>query len=138
MIESKLMLVSALTRRYVYAATISLALTVLVFSVFDMRFDLSYRIWWWDSLEHFLGGVCIGFFTLVGIEIFKLRKHRMMLVLAGVLVAGLAWELMEYLTGLTDSPFMSYPMDSFKDVVLDLMGGYIAARIGHLMHVLYL
>ncbi len=138
MLESRLMLVSALTRRYVYAATISLALVVLLFSVFDMQYELSYRIWWWDSLEHALGGVCIGFFALTGIEILKIRRHRLAWVLCGVLVAGLAWELMEYLTGLTDSPFMSYPMDSLKDVILDLMGGYLAARIGHAMHMMYL
>lgn len=138
MIESKLMLVSTLTRRYVYAATISLALTVLVFSVFDMGYDLSYKIWWWDSLEHFLGGVCIGFFSLVGAEILKIRKHRMLFVISGVLAAGIAWEAMEYLTNLTDSPFMSYPMDTLKDIMLDCVGGYIAARIGHAMHVLYI
>jgi hypothetical protein len=55
-----------------------------------------------------------------------------------VLAWVLEWELMEYLTGLTDSPFMSYPMDSLKDVILDLMGGYLAARIGHAMHMMYL
>jgi hypothetical protein len=33
---------------------------------------------------------------------------------------------------------MSYPMDSLKDVILDLMGGYLAARIGHAMHMMYL
>lgn len=132
------MLVSALTRRYVYAATISLALVVLSFSVLDMGYDLSYRIWWWDSLEHFLGGLCIGFFALVLAEICKIRKRRMLFVLACVLVAGLAWEGMEYAVNLTDSPFMSYRMDTVKDMILDLMGGYIAARIGHMMHVLYL
>lgn len=127
-----------MVRRYLYAATIALALTVLAFSVLDMGYELSYRVWWWDSFEHALGGVCIGFFGLVAAEMLKIRKHRLSFVITTVLFAGLAWELMEFVTGLTDSPFMSYPMDTLKDLILDLIGGYLATRIGHAMHVRYI
>lgn len=127
-----------MVRRYLYAATIALALVVFVFSFLDMTYQLSYRIFWWDSFEHFLGGVCIGFFGLVVAEVFRIRKHRLIWVLSFVLFAGLAWEVMEYVSNLTDSPFMSYSMDTFKDLVLDCLGGYVAAKIGHKMHIRYI
>ena len=127
-----------MVRRYLYAATIALALVVFAFSFLDMTYELSYRIFWWDSFEHTLGGVCMGFFGLVVAEVFRIRKHRLVWVLAFVLFAGVAWEIMEYVSNLTDSPFMSYQMDTFKDIVLDCIGGYIATRIGHRMHVRYI
>lgn len=124
-----------MVRRYLYAATIALALVVFAFSFLDMTYNLSYVIPWWDSFEHALGGVCIGFFGLVLAEFFRVRRHRLLAVLAFVLSAGVAWEIMEYVSRIGGSPFMSYSIDTIKDIVLDLFGGYIAVNIGQRMHV---
>lgn len=127
-----------MVRRYIYAATICFALTIFSFSYLDNTYDLSFKLFYWDSIEHFLGGMTIGFSILTLLEMFKIRYHRAALILLGVLGAGLAWEALEYFAGFGAGPFLSYKVDTLKDLVVDCMGGYAAIKLGHRMHVRYL
>jgi hypothetical protein len=49
-------------RRYLFAAIAAFALTALCLSYFDIGLSFSERYIWWDSLEHVLGGVTVGFY----------------------------------------------------------------------------
>jgi hypothetical protein len=127
-----------MVRRYLFSSALVLALSIFIFSFLDNTFALSYNIPHFDSFEHLLGGVSIGFFALVLAELSKIRKRRLVFVLVFTLVAGVAWEIMEFFAGMTDSPFMSYPIDTLKDLILDMVGGYLALKIGHRMHIRYI
>ena len=85
--------------------------------------------WWWDLPMHFLGGILAG---LIGAWLFAVRGRRPAFFAAflGALVLGIGVESAEYLLGFTYSPWMSYPVDVIKDLILDLVGG---SFVGYLL-----
>lgn len=50
------------------------------------------------------------------------------LALLGALVVGVLWEVFEYQAGLVWNAIGDYPLDTGKDLVLDIVGGYVAYR----------
>lgn len=78
---------------------------------------------------HFLGGALAG---LIGAWLFAVRGLRPAFSAAffGALVLGIGVESAEYLLGFTYSPWMSYPVDVIKDLILDLVGG---SFVGYLL-----
>ncbi len=116
-------------RRYLFAAIVSLALIALSFSYFDIVRSFSDRFMWWDSYEHFLGGITVGFAALFALTLFQF-PHRPVHVVIAVLFVGLAWEVMESHYGLGGSKYMGYWADTIKDLICDCAGGYAAALMG--------
>jgi hypothetical protein len=45
---------------------------------------------------------------------------------------GVAWEIVEPLVGLGYSPWLSYPVDTAKDILCDVLGAFIATMIARL------
>lgn len=111
---------------------------VVVFSallavyVYSLYAGLFFSIWWWDIPMHITGGVLAG---LIGAWFASVLGYRVsyLSIFTGVIVLGVAVEVVEYLLDFTHSPFMSYPVDIVKDMIDDLIGGaivsYILARI---------
>ncbi len=91
----------------------------------DVYLQFGLTIWWWDILLHFLGGLWVG---LAGAWVFSRIGIRLGLLqcIAIALAVGLAWELFEYIFGLIGSRFMSYEMDTIKDLCDDMLGGALA------------
>lgn len=56
-----------------------------------------------------------------------MRPSRGLLVaIIGTVMVGLAWELFEYFAGITFNTVGDYPIDTVKDLIMDILGGYAA------------
>ncbi len=117
-----------------FVATISVA---ILFGLAE-RYDLLWRIWWYDIPLHFLGGVALGGLAIWSIHAYAKRENRVftggqlfLWTLLLVLIAGLLWELQEYLSGNTFNTIGNYPLDTFKDLIMDLLGGALAYWLGN-------
>jgi len=88
--------------------------------------------WWMDIVMHFLGGLFVGLVVVWalcqvrenGFEI----KNTTLVVLLGVLIVSVGWEVFEYMTGV----FLSEELfpDTLYDLVFDVLGG-AAALVAH-------
>lgn len=84
---------------------------------------------------HFLGGF-VSALIILSVMAWRanysldLAKSSGLLVLAllGALVVGMLWEIFEYQAGLVWNALGDYPFDIFKDLVMDIAGGYLAYR----------
>ncbi|MDO8483079.1 MAG: hypothetical protein Q7S86_04665 [bacterium] len=116
---------------------IRLALIVAIFVAFlhvaATMFFLYSFYWWFDIPLHFLGGFCAGLISLYFYSYFhrrtavSMRPSRGLLVaIIGTVMVGLAWELFEYFAGITFNTVGDYPIDTVKDLIMDILGGYAA------------
>ncbi len=119
-------------RRYLFAAIASLAVIAVIFSYFDIVRSYSDTYAWWDSFEHFIGGITVGFAALFVVTLFLIPKPALSTVLI-VFAVGIAWEIMEYHIGTGGSKYMSYEADTIKDLICDVIGGYAAVRMGSML-----
>ena len=108
------------------------AIVLVVIAVLDIYFGLEQRyfwtISWWDIPLHILGGLWVGLFGAWALLILNIRVSVMQCIMAALLIGG-AWELFEYAAGLGGSVFMSYRLDTAKDLFDDMVGGAIAGYI---------
>src|SRR3989338_8295 len=86
-----------------------------------VEYFLYWRIWWLDIPMHFFGGMWAG---LCGLWLIARRGNPASLLscLAFALFIGIAWEGFEYSEGIAASYHFSYPFDTAKDLVMDLLG----------------
>ena len=85
-------------------------------------------VWWWDIPMHFLGGLWAGLF---GLWFFK-RLKKSAPISTAITVAiciGISWEIFEYSFAVARSVFMSYPIDTAKDLLMDTLGGITAGLL---------
>ena len=102
-----------------------LVLIAVLYLYFDVYLNFGRILWWWDILLHFLGGLwfaLLGAFLLSRIGV----RVRLLHCLGLALAIGLAWEVFEYIFDLGGSVFMSYRLDTIKDIVDDVLGGGFA------------
>ena len=117
---------------YLFAAIISLGLITLCFSYFDIVLSFSDKFMWWDSWEHFIGGVTVGFAALFLLTLLRF-PHDASHVVFVVFCVGVIWEIMEAHYGIGGSQWMGYWTDTIKDLVCDVIGGYVAVRTGYML-----
>ncbi len=111
---------------YLRMSIILFAILAVSFLYFDLVLQFSNTYWWWDSYEHYLGGIVVGFFALwLGTLRFN-RRISLSHTVAFLLVIGITWELMEIVYPLGDSRFFSYAVDTSKDIILDALGAITA------------
>ena len=98
-------------------------------------FYLYWTYWWYDVLMHFLAGVTGGLASYWVLfhsgNLFNKPQKPLFCILSVllcVLIAGVAWEIFEYVNGLTDSA-EGYKLDTFNDLILDSAGAVLAAMI---------
>jgi hypothetical protein len=91
--------------------------------------------WWFDFIMHFLAGlgggfVAIWFFFESGLlgSIEKSSRRFYIVSVLAVGVVGVAWEIFEYLSHLTEA-LESYKLDLANDLLMDLMGAILASAI---------
>ncbi len=89
----------------------------------DLIFGLGLQYFWVDLVEHFLGGVLAG---LIGVwwALALLNRAHVIHAIMGALVLGIAVEVLEYAFGWGISVFMSQNLDTFKDIIIDVIGGW--------------
>lgn len=111
--------------RLIKQAFIILLIVVLLHISASVFFLYSYY-WWFDIPLHFLAGCFAGSITLwfFGKRLAKsFFLFTLAYVLMGTFIVGTSWELFEYLSGITENGIGSYPIDTLKDVAVDLLGG---------------
>lgn len=119
---------------------ISLVLTAIL-AAFHFVATASYFYWiyWWsDVVMHFFAGVCgalASYAVLFDVGWWKLWREefppiltRMLIVFISVMIAGVAWEIFEYVNGLTDS-MEGYSLDVTNDLLMDALGAILALLI---------
>lgn len=87
---------------------------------------------YFDSVLHILAGFGLGFFfSALTASTASRRFHSVARVTGIVLCAGIAWELFEVYYDITGYELWStmYYWDSAKDLVLDTVGGALAAYV---------
>lgn len=104
-------------------------LVAVLIVVLDIHFGIDqmyfWSVWWWDVLMHVLGGVWAGLFGAWCMRTLGYRVSLSGCVLAAFSI-GLAWEIFEYVFDIGGSVFMSYPVDTAKDIIDDSIGGILA------------
>ena len=103
-----------------------------------LSFYLYWSYWWFDWVMHSLMGLAIGLvvywaiFDLSGP--LRLRPKSLLtpflVIFLTLITIGVAWEIFEYVLGLTDSYEASYALDVINDLLADSIGAILAAFIG--------
>lgn len=82
---------------------------------------------------HFLGGITVALgYSIVPFFRAGRRSARcegVQWYLAAVLIVGIAWELFEYLGGISLTTESSFVLDTMLDIVMDLGGGFVGYGI---------
>lgn len=87
---------------------------------------LYWRLWWFDIMMHFLGGVAVGGLTVwLALRVRPLisPKALALLTLASILVIGVGWEVFEYATGMFDG-VDNIVGDTVLDIIMDIIGAF--------------
>ena len=105
------------------------SVTLALINALALEFSLYWRYLWLDMPMHFLGGFCValgyGIIPFFGIRLPRCLETRGA-YLGAVLLVGLAWELFEYVFGISlVNDAGNLISDTSMDLVLDLLGGYI-------------
>lgn len=116
--------------------SLSAAIATVALNFFAVHYHLYWRIWWYDIPIHFLGGMVLGglgiwFLFSLKQSVFSWLSGRRMfaLVIIFTFCAGTTWEIFEYSLGDTLNTIGSYPLDTIKDLVMDLLGTYLVWRV---------
>ena len=122
-----------MARFHIVRLTLIVAAVILLLHYLAVTLFLYSYVWWFDIPMHFLGGLASGLFSLwfYSSEIWsggrKMTHFEVLTVaLVGALIVGLVWELFEYYAGITQNTIGSYPLDTAKDLAMDIAGGYFA------------
>ncbi|MDO8591063.1 MAG: hypothetical protein Q7R65_03755, partial [bacterium] len=121
-----------MVRNHILPLVLYTAMLMAALHIFAVIFSLYWLYWWIDIPLHFLGGFCVGLFSLwffcAGKDIKpSLSSLRTLCVaLAGAFVVGLGWEIFEYYTGAVFNVLGDYTLDTLKDLTMDVTGGYVA------------
>lgn len=88
----------------------------------------------YDKLFHMLGGACIALFVLCFIDKLSLQKQVVM-TLGTVLVAGVMWEMFEWMLGQFPEPYRQ-TFNGWQDSSLDITADFFGGLIVVLWHIL--
>jgi hypothetical protein len=92
---------------------------------FAVLTSLYWYYWWFDIVMHFWGGLLIGLGVHVfsGYSRFPIKPTFKSVVLILAVIIG-AWELFEYIVGLSDPAI--HLVDTVEDVLLGFSGGLLS------------
>jgi len=113
-----------LLRSRIFWAQFIVIFIVAAVNVVATQYDLYYYIWWLDIPQHLLGGAWLAL-TFVWLSlILKKYDPTFFQVFLSVLAIGIAWEIYEYVFGISYGPMYVY--DTSKDLLMDCIGGITA------------
>jgi len=115
--------------------------SVLLFLIFilyflELKFYLSWTVWWYDILLHFLGGSVVGMAVLLIFERFFDMEitgvfKTVLIGIVGAFVIGVLWEILELRLNLTSfSDGVVYITDTISDLILDMTGAFFGIFYG--------
>ena len=106
-------------RIYFFILPLIFATLVLILHVYGMEHQLYAKIWWYDIILHFLGGVSIALFA-------RIFSKKWWVIVGTVFCAAIAWEIFEYIAGIAVLPGQSYWPDTIKDICMGTLGSIFA------------
>lgn len=115
-------------RRIFFLQAAVLILIAYLYLYLGIHLRYVFTISWWDIVLHMLGGAWVALASVWFFGLFGIRRSIIQCVLIALSV-GLAWELFEYIFGIGGSNFMSYRLDTAKDLLDDMIGGAIAGYV---------
>lgn len=89
------------------------------------EYYLFWVFWWYDIMLHFLGGALFGALAVWGairINPTMPRSHILLVALATMGVAGIGWEVFEYVGGMYVGE-KAIVLDTIIDLIMDTIGG---------------
>lgn len=111
---------------------------VSLIAVLDIHFGLDrmyfWTLWWFDIPLHILGGAWAGLCT-AWLAAHLGYRPTLAICLGGAFLIGGSWEIFEYIFHIGGSAFMSYPLDTAKDMADDVIGGAIAYALARAVRV---
>ena len=107
---------------FLFAAVVVVMVFLYHLGIEDRFF---WSIWWYDIPMHMLGGATAALF-FAWIAVWRGRRLSLWQYVLAAFAIGIAWEVFEYVLGIGGSPFMSYPVDTAKDLFDDCIGGAIS------------
>jgi hypothetical protein len=120
----------SLRRKFLFLQAAVLLVTVFLYHLgIEDRFF--WRFWWYDIPMHILGGMWAALAIAWVVSWWGTRISFSQFILAAFAI-GAGWEVFEYVLGIAGSPFMSYPVDTAKDLVDDCIGGALAYLLSRL------
>ncbi len=107
-----------------------LGLSILLWVLNSIALDQSlyWSLGWYDIMMHFLAGLTIGVVVVWFLNPQGWSLRSFLLVLMYVMVVSVAYEIFEYMNGLTLST-QEYPIDTTIDLVMDAIGAIFAAIV---------
>ncbi len=118
---------------FLYTSLVLVAL-LWVLNYVALSLHLYWTLWWLDNVAHFLGGFSLGFFALYifhesGLFGDSLSFSRVIfLSFIFVMILSGAWEIFEYVNGITQST-EKYSLDVVHDLLSDTLGVILALLI---------
>jgi hypothetical protein len=106
--------------RIFWAIALIATITTIVFTA-DATYSLSDHYFWYDNIQHLLGGAVAGLLGMWFGLFFTDRATLQDALLCGA-VLGVLVEIVEYSLGIGGSRFMSYSLDTAKDLIVDMIG----------------
>lgn len=103
--------------------------------------DFYTRFWWWDLMLHSLSSLTIGVMGFLAIYVFHMTHRVQMapiyiasMTFCSTVTMGTLWELLEFTLDWSFNFTMqkSGLIDTMTDLMVDVMGAFIAAVLGYL------
>ncbi len=107
---------------FVHRLLIAQLITLLILSVLvflGIEQYLHEKFFWLDIVQHFLGGVWVGFLALWILPLQGKRRQILFCIIAALVIGGV-WEIFEFVTGMTAFP--DDTVDTIQDFGMDVLG----------------
>ncbi len=106
------------------------ATSVLILHLVAYEYHFYWTLWWYDIMMHGLGGFAVGaliMWTTRHVYRLPFSVPEFIIVIVGVLVVGIAWELFEFVIGSqANQSYETYVLDTMIDIAMDVFGGAAA------------
>ena len=113
-----------------YIAALLVLIATLIAHIFGTK-GLYWSVPAYDVYMHILGGIGIGL-AIVGFirSNFQKLENKGVVVIIGVMVVGIIWELFEAYFNVAAAPVgtRAYYIDTVKDLIDDIVGGALVAQ----------
>jgi hypothetical protein len=98
-----------------------------MFHFLAIHFHFYWTVWWYDIGMHVFGGFIAALIFLFLFQAqYQSRLSLLIISISAALIVGIAWEIFEYITGVTFTTEAAYIPDTVTDLFDDLAGGLIA------------
>jgi hypothetical protein len=108
------------------ALAIFFAIATALLQWYGVEYSFYWTTWWWDIFAHLGGGLTIGFWLAAVSSRYRLPPAwARIVIIGGVLLVAIAWELWELVEGVAGGPG-GYWIDTTKDLFDGVLGATIA------------